>query len=157
MKPGESILKTLRRLGKSGGKTMSASQRWKAKRQKQNEENSSEMVTETEEEKQKALDKEKFLKLTGLADRIMQTGNMDAYDLTFEKITFEKKKLAGDSGSGVEESPKAAAAATDVLDMFAESTDAKSKQEKETDVNGMSAESGKESPNKGKYNNHFYL
>ncbi|KAL5016861.1 hypothetical protein ScPMuIL_006450 [Solemya velum] len=151
VKPGETIMKALRRLGKSVGKTMSASQRLKAKRQKRDVKKESEKEMETEEEKQKALDKENFLKLTGLADRILQTGNMDAYDLTFEKISFEQSKIKGGGDNVVGKSPTAAPApapAADVLDMFAENTDAKPEQEKKSDVTEVSANAETESSDK---------
>ena len=110
MKPGESVAKTLRRLGgKKAG--MSASQRWKKKKAG---------AVEDPEEKE---NKEKMLRLTGLADTILtRSGNMEIYEETFESITHkiksEQEKKVGPKTSipeGVDDD--------DALDMFADSLD----------------------------------
>ena len=84
LQPGESIAKALRRLGGNKGKHMSSSQRWQAKKQKKQE---------TEEDKLAAKNKEDMLKLTGLADEVLQTGNMDIYEMTYEKLGYELKQF----------------------------------------------------------------
>lgn len=61
MNPGESVAKSLRRLG-GGGKKMTSAQRLKAKKQG---------IKPTEEE---VKNKESFQVLTGLADKMIQTG-----------------------------------------------------------------------------------
>ena len=113
MKPGESVAKTLRRLG--GNKAaMSASQRWKKKK------------AGAVEDPQAKENKEKMLKLTGLADTILtRSGNMEIYEETFESITHkikveEEKKVGPKTNipDGVDDD--------DALDMFADSLDDKS-------------------------------
>ena len=110
MKPGESVAKTLRRLG--GNKApMSASQRWKKKK------------AGAAADPQEAENKEKMLRLTGLADTILtRSGNMEIYEETFEsinhKIKSEQEKKVGPKTSipdGVDDD--------DALDMFADSLD----------------------------------
>ena len=117
MQPGESVARSLRRLG--GGKTgMSASQRWKKKK------------AGAKEDPQEKQNKEKMLKLTGLADAILtRSGNMEIYEETYESImhkikTEEEKKLGSKTAipEGVDDE--------DALDMFADSLDDKSKDDK---------------------------
>ncbi|XP_041377769.1 CD2 antigen cytoplasmic tail-binding protein 2 homolog isoform X2 [Gigantopelta aegis] len=118
MVSGETIAKTLRRLGGNKGKIMSASQRWKAKKQKVNNDKA---VDEKDAE-----NKEKMLKLTGLADRCVQDGIMDIYEMTYEKLNYElkrmdeeKKRVKFDVPSNVDDD--------DALDMFADDFDKKQK------------------------------
>lgn len=110
LKPGESIVKAIRRLGGKGGKTQSASQRWKKQK-----------IEETDP--QKIQEKENMLKLTGLADSLLQSGNMEVYEMTYEKITYELKQLEGKTeiSSNI---PKDIDD-DDALDMFAENFDKK--------------------------------
>jgi len=134
MKPGETVLKALRRLGggKAGCSLSSASQRWKAKRQKQ---------TDISKESPPA-NKEHLLKLTGLADRLLSQGNLEIYQDTYEKICFkikvadDKEKSAGhqlsEGGDGADvdmssdDKKDTQVAAADSLDMFAEESTKKS-------------------------------
>jgi hypothetical protein len=83
MKPQETILKALRRLGggKAGCSSSSASQRWKAKRQKVSD------TTKTEP----PANKEDLLKLTGFADRLLAHGNLEIYQNTYEKLNYKIK------------------------------------------------------------------
>jgi len=113
MQPGESVARSLRRLG--GGKAgMSASQRWKKKK------------SGAQEDPKEKLNKENMLKLTGLADGILtRSGNMEIYEETYESImhkvkTEEEKKLGPKTAipEGVNDD--------DALDMFADSLDDKS-------------------------------
>ncbi|OWF45363.1 CD2 antigen cytoplasmic tail-binding protein 2-like [Mizuhopecten yessoensis] len=110
VKPGETITKAIRRLGVKGGKFQTASQRWKAKKLKLevNDENS-------------AKDKENMLKLTGLADQLMSAGNMEVYEMTYEKISYELKKFEDTKPKPV--SIPEGMDDDDALDMFAESLD----------------------------------
>lgn len=110
LQPGESIMKALRRLG--SGRMLSASQRLKAKKQKQQGQSSS---TEQSTE-----DKENFSKLTGLADQILQAGDMEIYEATFEKITFDLKSVQEKSNSNTSKKK-----ADSVLDMFDDDADGK--------------------------------
>jgi len=115
MRPGESVAKSLRRLGGNKGKGfVSQSQRWKKKKAG---------VVEDPTEKE---NKEKMLKLTGLADAILsRSGNMEIYEETYEGILFkikaEEEKKVGPKTvipEGMDED--------DALDMFADSLDDKS-------------------------------
>lgn len=119
LKPGESIVKALRRLGGKGGKTQSASQRWKKQKTQ-------------ETDPQKIQEKENMLKLTGLADSLLQDGDMEVYELTYEKITYELKQLEGKTeiSSNI---PKDIDD-DDALDMFAENFDKKDNPKSETIV-----------------------
>ncbi|KAL4223007.1 CD2 antigen cytoplasmic tail-binding protein 2 [Mactra antiquata] len=111
LKPGETITKALRRLGGNKGKPMSSAQRWKAKKQK---------TEETEEDEKAAKDRENFLALTGLADKVLQDGNMEVYEMTLEKLNYELKKF--DKGNKRVTVP-ADATDDDALDMFADDFD----------------------------------
>lgn len=113
VKPSETIAKALRRLGGNKGKPLSSSQRWKAKKQKKEE---------TEEDKKAAKDKENFLVLTELADKVLSTGYMEVYEMTHEKLNFEIKKIEKPSErltipEGTDDD--------DALDMFADDFDKK--------------------------------
>ena len=114
MQPGESVAKSLRRLG--GGKAgMSASQRLKMKKKG---------IQADPNEKE---NREKMLKLTGLADGILtRSGNMVIYEETFEsimhKIKQEEEKKVGPKTAipeGVDDD--------DALDMFADNAENKTK------------------------------
>lgn len=76
MNPNESINRTLQRLNKSKSK-ISTAQRWKMKKQN---------IVDTASEN--------ITKITGLANEILtQTGNMDAYEETYEEISNKIKVL----------------------------------------------------------------
>ncbi|XP_013382562.1 CD2 antigen cytoplasmic tail-binding protein 2 homolog [Lingula anatina] len=129
MKPGETVQKALKRLAGSK-KSMSASQRWKAKKMK---------VEETEEEK---ANKEAMLKLTELADKMVSDGNMDIYQETYEGISYslkvkEQQKLQIPEGTEDD----------DALDMFGEHFD-----EKEGVVKERDTKESKEEPTKAETN-----
>lgn len=80
IKPGESILKALKRLG--GKKTLTASERWKKKKET------------GETNSQNDAEKEKISELTELAAEILsKTGNMDIYQETFEGIRFKVQQV----------------------------------------------------------------
>lgn len=90
IKPGETVLKALRRLGGTEGgrgKCSSASARWqgKAKKQKVSEENVESSTVE--------VDKERLLKLTELADFLLQRGNFGVYQDPFEKLAYKVKTM----------------------------------------------------------------
>lgn len=123
VKPSETIAKALRRLGGNKGKPLSSSQRWKAKKQKKEE---------TEEDKKAAKDKENFLVLTELADKVLSTGYMEVYEMTHEKLNFEIKKSEKPSErltipEGTDDD--------DALDMFADDFDKKEATKIEKDFN----------------------
>jgi len=85
MKPGEHVLKTLRRLG-GNKKPMSSAERWKKKKQKQKEGGGKE---EEEVDAKAAEDAANLLELTGLADELLQRGDFQVYEKTYEKLKFE--------------------------------------------------------------------
>ena len=88
VQPGESVLKALRRLGgKNKGRkvTSSATAKLQAKRQK------IEQAGTAEEADNKA----KLLKLTGLADQLLQDGDFGIYQDTREKLAYKLKTLEG--------------------------------------------------------------
>merc|ERR1712032_1035797 len=79
MRPGESVAKSLRRLG-GGHKAVSQSQRWKKKK------------AGTVEDPKEKENKEQMLKLTGIAYEILtRSGNMEIYEMTYEGILFKIK------------------------------------------------------------------
>lgn len=138
IKPGESVAKALRRLGGNKGKQMSSSQRWKAKKQKTGS-------TPSEEEVKIQKDKEDFLKLTGLADEILQSGNMEVYEMTYEKLNFEIKKSEKPSDKERLNIPEGAADADDALDMFADDFDKKESEKVGKDLEKVSQNGTEES------------
>ena len=120
MKPGETVAKSIRRLG-GGGKQLSASARWKAKKAAKLDADK-----DTLDDKQKTADKESMLELTALADKIVSSGKMDIYQDTFEKISYmikteeeKAQKEAADSRTVIPEGTED----DDALDMFADKLD----------------------------------
>ena len=140
VKPGESVAKALRRLGGNKGKQMSSSQRWKAKKQKTGNQ-------PTEEEVKIQKDKEDFLKLTGLADEILQSGNMEVYEMTYEKLNFEIKKSEKPSDKDRLNIPEGADD-DDALDMFAEDFDKKESEKVGKDLEKVSQNGTEETGSK---------
>ena len=105
IKPGETVLKALKRLG--GNKIQTASERWKKKKQESSGENSADRGN-----------KEQLLKLTELADAILSgTGNMDVYQETFEGIRFKVQQA---------ETPASEKKLEAELDMFGDDFDEQS-------------------------------
>ncbi|EDO44604.1 predicted protein [Nematostella vectensis] len=87
LKPGETVLKCLRRLGSKPGGVRRPS--FKAKRQK----------TEISDPADVKENKEKLLKLTELADTLLQGGDFGIYQETYEKICFRVKQLGEEKAS----------------------------------------------------------
>jgi CD2 antigen cytoplasmic tail-binding protein 2 len=87
MKPGESILKSIKRLGSKAGSAskanLSASQRWIKKKQ----------VDTSDEAK---ADAESLEKLTSLANKFIEMGFYDIYEETYEKIKLKLDEEKGD-------------------------------------------------------------
>ena len=123
LKPGESVAKAIRRLGGGGGnqKANQQMQRKIAQKLKKN----SKLTPDEEAFKQR---RDEMEKLSGYTDTILsRSGNMEIYEETYEKITFDLKKLE-------EEKQTATVIPDDVddddaLDMFADSLDSSKKQE----------------------------
>ena len=102
LKPGETILKAIKRLGQSssssGTKTstvgLSASQRWlKKKNQDTNNGQQASSSSSLSVEEMNAL-KESLDKLTGLANYFIDRGFYDIYDETYEKIQRKLENLS---------------------------------------------------------------
>ena len=84
MKPGETVLKAIKRLGKTStgqSVSLSASQRWAKKKNGQQQQIS--------EEDKKALEK-----LTSLANKFIDMGFYDIYEETYEKIKLKSEPPA---------------------------------------------------------------
>jgi CD2 antigen cytoplasmic tail-binding protein 2 len=78
-----------------------------------------------EENPEEKENKEKMLRLTGLADQILtRSGNMEIYEETFESISF-KIKQADEKRFGAKTSIPEDVDDDDALDMFADSLDDK--------------------------------
>ncbi|XP_055957698.1 CD2 antigen cytoplasmic tail-binding protein 2 [Patella vulgata] len=121
LEPGEMVTKALRRLGGNKGKFQTASQRWKAKKLKGNK-------SATNESEADAGNKEKLLELTSLADRLISDGDMEAYELTFEKINYLLKHK--NPKEKVKFEIPQDADSDDALDMFADNFDETEKRDK---------------------------
>lgn len=80
LKPKETVLAAIRRLG---GKQLSASERLKAKKKKADEKNTQESDK----------NKEMLLKLTELADGLLNSGEYEIYQATYEKIQHRLKVM----------------------------------------------------------------
>ncbi|XP_063239238.1 CD2 antigen cytoplasmic tail-binding protein 2 homolog isoform X2 [Bacillus rossius redtenbacheri] len=119
MRPGETVKKTLCRLG--GKKPLLASERWRRKRAGQDCD---------------AGDRSRVVEVTALADRLLtELGNMDIYQETYEHITA----LVSDTETkkGKSKAKSAASAPDDVLDMYADDFDEKERERLEkTDSHG---------------------
>ncbi|XP_067015388.1 CD2 antigen cytoplasmic tail-binding protein 2 homolog isoform X2 [Anabrus simplex] len=106
MKPGESVSKSLRRLG--GSKTMSASERWRRKK--------AGLADTSEENRQQVTD------LTELANTVLtKTGNMDIYQETYEQIDSLVKSSEAKGKAPVK-------TYEDALDMYADDFDEKERE-----------------------------
>ncbi|KAA0190911.1 hypothetical protein HAZT_HAZT005305 [Hyalella azteca] len=96
LKPEETVQKALKRLG--GGKKLTSAQKWKLKKQqKQNSEPES------------SGNMEAMLQLTELVNKIVELGNMDVYQETYEMISVKVKRAENNEPA---------------LDMFAEVSEA---------------------------------
>jgi CD2 antigen cytoplasmic tail-binding protein 2 len=89
MKPGESVLKAIKRLGSSSKSsqsvgTMSASQRWLKKKNQTDQQAKS-----SKESEASAADKEALDKLTGFANHFIDRGFYDIYEETYEKLKYK--------------------------------------------------------------------
>ena len=88
LKPGETIAKAVRRLGGGKSKGVAATRKWGPKKAKTDEGNGSEDAE---------VDKESMLKLTEFVDELVASGNYEAYQYTYEKITHLLKEEEGRS------------------------------------------------------------
>ena len=100
LKPGETVLKGLKRLGGKTQTQSSASRKWTAKRKKV-EENSE--MKESGSSKATTENKDLVLKLTGLADDLLQAGVFSVYQDTYEKLAYQVKKIEKDKAETLED------------------------------------------------------
>lgn len=134
---GETVARALRRLG-GNKKTQSASQKWKTKKQK---------IGDTAEDLKAQEDRQKFLDLTELADKVLSSGNMEVYEMTHEKLRYEIKKMeTGNGRLNVAEMLHKKMDDDDALDMFADDFD---KQETEKIGKDFAASDASEAANNG--------
>jgi len=111
LKPGETVLKAIKRLGSSASaaassstSNLSASQRWSKKKQPQQ----TTTLSATDSEKLKA-DKQAIETLTGYANQFIDQGFYDVYEETYEKIQLKLRNAAKQDA--------------DSLDIFADNVD----------------------------------
>lgn len=110
MKPGESVAKSLRRLG--GNKNMSASERWRRKK-------------DGEGDHSKEENRQQVTELTELANRLLtRTGNMNIYQEGYEHITM---LIEDAERQNVKSQCRPATDYEDALDMYADDFDEKEK------------------------------
>lgn len=140
LKPGETVTKALRRLGGKGS-TLSASQRLKMKKQKLQQKD---LPSED--------DKKNMEQLTELADKLISNGNMDTYELTYEKLNFLVNKAADIEDKSRTVIPEGMDD-DDALDMFAENFDSKDKGDKSVkfaeDTKPETKDTSEKKPDKG--------
>jgi CD2 antigen cytoplasmic tail-binding protein 2 len=93
LKPGETVLKGLKRLGGKTQTQSSASRKWKAKRTKLDESAEMEDSVEKGGGETTSENKDLLLKLTGLADDLLQAGVFSVYQDTYEKLAYRVKEI----------------------------------------------------------------
>ncbi|KAG1667080.1 CD2 antigen cytoplasmic tail-binding protein 2 [Nymphon striatum] len=121
MKPGEDSLKSIKRLGGSGNQG-SASSRWLKKKKKISDKKDGGSSSNTEN----------LENLTSLADRLLQAGEYEIYQYTFEKISFIVKCFNEKIEASKTHIPEGTID-DDALDIFADNLDSnKSKPTKDT-------------------------
>lgn len=109
LQPGETLAKALKRLGGNKNKKISSAQRWKLKK-------TGKLDNEGGDNNMKD-----FLRLTELANNIMETGNMDIYQETYEMINLKLERAK-------------APAPAPAMDMFADDTGQKDSDNKNGDA-----------------------
>ena len=121
MKPGESVAKTIRRLG--GSNSGGAGQKMAIQKQRKIAQKLKKGQKLTDDEELFHKSRQEMEKMTGLADLILsRSGNMEIYDETFEKITFylnQKEQEKASKSVGVTSGSKD----ENLLDMFAKDLD----------------------------------
>lgn len=150
MLPGENVFKAIKRLGGDRkGKTW-ASNRWKKKKSSSISEPTDDDKTEDankEAESESAKSKEAMLRLTALADQLLQSGDLGVYESTVEKLKHELERNR--PGAASTTTTKSADADDDddddALDMFADEIDATklNKTNAASTNNGVTSETSK--------------
>ena len=125
LRPGESVVQALRRFG--GVAAGGTRQRWKSKRAKTDD--------------GPPADKAGVLRLTELANGLVQSGDLDVYQYTHEKLAFLVKKA--ETAAAAAAAPPVIPEGTDdddAMDMFARDLDKdKSEEHGETNTNNKGA------------------
>ena len=103
LQPGETVLKGLKRLGGKTQTSSSASRRWKAKRKKTEESVETKDAMETSNSGTTSENKDLLLKLTGLADDLLQAGMFSVYQDTYEKLAYKVKEIEKDKAEILED------------------------------------------------------
>jgi len=125
MQPGENVFKAIKRLGgDQKGKTSSAD-RWKKKKQSETSASEDSALAAKDPNDAEASNKESMLRLTALADQLLQSGDLGIYESTVEKLKHELERNRPQKTF-----PAAAVKSLeaddddDALDMFADEIDA---------------------------------
>ena len=98
-------------------------------------------------------DKENMLRLTGYADKLLNSGQIEVYEMTYEKLCHILKPNISKFGMSRDGSKSAAVKETDdsILDMFADSIDDKTESNGKTQSK-VGSEEGESSHAKGSRN-----
>ena len=96
LKPGETVLKGLKRLGGKTQTQSSASRKWAAKRKKMDESAETKEDGKVGNSETTSENKDLLLKLTGLADDLLQAGMFSVYQDTYEKLAYKVKEIEKD-------------------------------------------------------------
>jgi len=132
MLPGENVFKAIKRLGGGQkGKTSSAD-RWKKKKQTDNAANGdsqdakpSDLTATVDSEKEAdQKKKESMLRLTALADQLLQSGDLGVYESSVEKLKHELERNRPRQASAAAAKSLDLDDDDDALDMFADEIDA---------------------------------
>ena len=157
--PGENVFKAIKRLGGSSkGKTSSAD-RWKKKKTAEAAKNEGESSdgaaaqdstsSSTAEPGSETASKDSMLRLTALADQLLQSGDLGVYESTVEKLKHELERNRPPVPATAAARSREADDDDDALDMFADEIDAEklSKSDGGGTSNGATATNGAESTN----------
>ena len=103
LKPGETVLKGLKRLGGKTQTQSSASRKWAPKRKKVDESSENKESVEIGSSETTTENKDLLLKLTGLADDLLQAGVFSVYQDTYEKLAYQIKEIEKDKADALED------------------------------------------------------
>jgi len=131
MQPGENVFKAIKRLGGSAkGKTSSAD-RWKKKKAAEAAKSEGESSDATAKDstssaatESDSASKDSMLRLTALADQLLQSGDLGVYESTVEKLKHELERNRPRGPQTAAAKSEEAEDDDDALDMFADEIDA---------------------------------
>ena len=103
LKPGETVLKGLKRLGGKTQTSSSASRKWKGKRKRTDEDVETKDAVEISKSETMSENKDLLLKLTGLADDLLQAGMFSIYQDSYEKLAYKVKEIEKDKVEALED------------------------------------------------------